>query len=75
MRSTDYLVGIHGAGLSLSIFFFFLSILHEITHKPKNHLLTTMKKILSLIIAILSVLSIQAQKKSLADYPEVQLGK
>ena len=34
-----------------------------------------MKKILSLIIAILSVLSIQAQKKSLADYPEVQLGK
>ena len=42
MRSTDYLVGIHGAGLSLSIFLPNKSILHEITHKPKNHLLTTM---------------------------------
>ena len=42
MRSTDYLVGIHGAGLSLSIFLPNKSILHEINHKPKNPLLTTM---------------------------------
>ena len=42
MRSTDYLVGIHGAGLALSIFLPNKSILHEINHKPKNPLLTTM---------------------------------
>ena len=31
MRDTDYLIGIHGAGLSLSIFLPKKSILHNIT--------------------------------------------
>ena len=33
-----------------------------------------MKKILVLTVAVLSALSIQAQKKSLLDYQEIQLG-
>jgi len=33
MRKTDYLVGIHGAGLTLGIFLPFSSIYHEILHK------------------------------------------
>ena len=33
MRKTDYLVGMHGAGLTLGIFLPFSSIYHEILHK------------------------------------------
>ena len=42
MRNTDYLVGIHGAGLSLSIFMSNKSILHEILHKSNIKVLTVM---------------------------------
>ena len=42
MRNTDYLLGIHGAGLSLSIFLPKSSILHEIYAKKMNDLLTFM---------------------------------
>ena len=42
MRSTDYLLGIHGAGLSLSIFLPKNSILHEIYKRKVNNLLITM---------------------------------
>lgn len=35
MRKTDYLVGIHGAGLCLSVFMPTKSILHEITSKKE----------------------------------------
>ena len=45
MRNTDYLVGIHGAGLSLSIFMPKNSILHEILHKPSMKVLTLMSAI------------------------------
>ena len=37
-RNTNYLIGIHGAGLSLSIFLPKKSILHEIRHNFKNNL-------------------------------------
>jgi hypothetical protein len=39
MRKTDYLVGIHGAGLFLSVFMPNKSILHEITSKKRYQLL------------------------------------
>jgi hypothetical protein len=42
MRNTDYLLGIHGAGLSLSIFLPKNGILHEVYRKKMNDLLTTM---------------------------------
>ena len=42
MKSTDYLVGIHGAGLALSIFLPNNSILHEVSHIKKNRLLIIM---------------------------------
>ena len=42
MRKTDYLIGIHGAGLSLSIFMPHESILHEILPFICNSLLTLM---------------------------------
>ena len=42
MRNTDYLVGIHGAGLSLSIFMPKNSILHEILHRDNIKVLTMM---------------------------------
>ena len=42
MRKTDYLIGIHGAGLSLSIFMPYESILHEILPFKCNSLLTLM---------------------------------
>ena len=41
-KSTDYFIGIHGAGLALSIFMPKTSILHEIKNHAKNPLLTTM---------------------------------
>ena len=42
MRKTDYLIGIHGAGLSLSIFMPYESILHEVLPFKCNSLLTLM---------------------------------
>ena len=42
MRNTDYLIGIHGAGLSLCIFLPKTAILHEMCKSKKNNLLTTM---------------------------------
>ena len=42
MRKTDYLIGIHGAGLSLSIFMPHESILHEVLPFNCNSLLTLM---------------------------------
>ena len=45
MRNTDYLVGIHGAGLSLSIFMPYKSILHEILHSENINVLTMMSSI------------------------------
>ena len=41
-RNTDYFIGIHGAGLALSIFLPKNGILHEILGHNYNHLLTTM---------------------------------
>ena len=41
-RNTDYFIGIHGAGLALSIFLPKNGILHEILNFNHNHLLTTM---------------------------------
>ena len=45
MRNTDYLVGIHGAGLSLSIFMPYKSILHEILHSENINVLRMMSAI------------------------------
>ena len=42
IRDTDYLVGIHGAGLSLSIFLPKNSILHEVLHKENLKVLAMM---------------------------------
>ena len=42
MRDTDYLIGIHGAGLSLSIFLPKKSILHEILHSENLKVLAMM---------------------------------
>ena len=42
MRKTDYLVGIHGAGLCLSVFMPKESILHEIIPKKSISVLTLM---------------------------------
>ena len=39
MKNTDYFIGIHGAGLALSIFMPNNSILHEILPYKKNQLL------------------------------------
>ena len=44
-RNTDYLIGIHGAGLSLSMFLPHNSILHEVQHNK-------MRSVLSLISAL-----------------------
>ena len=42
MRSTDYLIGIHGAGLSLSIFLPKRAIYHEISKSKKRNLIRVM---------------------------------
>ena len=45
MKNTDYLVGIHGAGLSLSIFMPNESILHEVLPKPNMRVLVLMSSL------------------------------
>jgi hypothetical protein len=45
MRKTDYLVGVHGAGLCLSVFMPNESILHEILPRKYNGLLTLMSSL------------------------------
>lgn len=45
MRNTDYLLGIHGAGLSLSIFLPNKSIVHEILHKKNINVLSIMSSL------------------------------
>lgn len=45
MKNTDYFIGIHGAGLSLSIFMANHSILHEILPYKRNKLLLLMSKL------------------------------
>ena len=45
MKNTDYFIGVHGAGLSLSIFMPNNSILFEITPYKKNKLLLLMSKL------------------------------
>ncbi len=45
MKNTDYFIGIHGAGLALSIFMPNNSILHEILPYKKNQLLILMSKL------------------------------
>ena len=45
MKNTDYFVGVHGAGLSLSIFMSNNSILHEILPYKRNKLLILMSKL------------------------------
>ena len=45
MKNTDYFIGVHGAGLSLSIFMNKSSILHEILPNKKNKLLILMSKL------------------------------
>ena len=44
IKNTDYLVGIHGAGLSLSIFLPKNSILHEVLHSDNLKVLSMMSK-------------------------------
>ena len=45
MQNTDYFIGVHGAGLSLSIFMDNHSILHEILPYKRNKLLLLMSKL------------------------------
>ena len=45
IKNTDYFIGVHGAGLALSIFMPISSILHEITPYKKNKLLLLMSKL------------------------------
>ena len=45
MKNTQYFIGVHGAGLSLSIFMSNYSIMHEITPYKKNKLLLLMSKL------------------------------
>ena len=45
IRDTDYLIGIHGAGLSLSIFLPKNAILHEINQAKNNNFLTLMSSL------------------------------
>ena len=45
MRNTDYFIGVHGAGLTLSIFMPSKSILHEIHPFKKNKLLVLLSKL------------------------------
>ena len=52
MRKTDYLIGVHGAGLSLSIFMPSHSVLHEIL--PKKNI-----KVLILMSALAGIKHIQ----------------
>ena len=42
VRSTDYLIGIHGAGLSLSMFLPHNSLLHEVQHSKTRSVLCLM---------------------------------
>ena len=42
MRKTDYFIGVHGAGLSLSIFMSNKSIVHEILHSININVLSMM---------------------------------
>ena len=42
MKNTDYLVGIHGAGLSLSIFMDYNSIMHEMLYQETYNILVLM---------------------------------
>ena len=42
MRNTDYFIGLHGAGLSLSMFLPTNSILHEIQHNKIKSVLSLM---------------------------------
>ena len=45
IKDTDYFIGVHGAGLALSIFMSNTSILHEILPYKKNKLLSLMSKL------------------------------
>lgn len=45
IKDTDYFIGVHGAGLALSIFMPNTSILHEILPYKKNKLLSLMSKL------------------------------
>lgn len=45
MKNTDYFIGVHGAGLALSIFMPNNSIMHEILPYRKNKLLLLMSKL------------------------------
>ena len=45
IRTTDYLIGVHGAGLTLSIFMPENSIYHEIRHCKRNDLLLNIAKL------------------------------
>ena len=45
MRDTNYFVAIHGAGLTLSIFMPYNSILHEILHKENIKVLVMMSSL------------------------------
>ena len=45
LRETNYFIGVHGAGLSLSIFMPISSILHEILPYKRNQLLLLMSKL------------------------------
>ena len=45
MRNTDYLIGIHGAGLTLSIYMPIKSILHEVLPKKNMGVLTLMSSL------------------------------
>ena len=45
VKDTDYFIGVHGAGLSLSIFMSNNAILHEILPYKKNKLLSLMSKL------------------------------
>jgi len=45
IQTTDYLIGVHGAGLTLSIFMPENSIYHEIRHCKRNDLLLNMSKL------------------------------
>jgi hypothetical protein len=45
MKSTDYLIGVHGAGLAPSIFIPYNSVLYEILPYKKNKLLLLMSKL------------------------------
>ena len=61
MKKTDYLVGIHGAGLSLSIFLPYNSILHEVCP--------------SLYMAVLRLMSVLSGHKTYSDIIKARVEK